>query len=645
MSRGRFLASSSLAALVAVVIGLAAPRPIASVDVRVYDLLMRFVGGGSPSNRVAVVVVDDQSLDALGQWPWPRDVIARLVDRLRELGASVVALDMLFAEPDRGGRPEGTRGLTTADEVLARAVSDRRAVLGYALTFGPSPTVNPGGVLHPLAAAIVERAGERFPIEQLFHATGCVCDLWELSSAASASGFLNVGVDNDGTLRRVPLVMAYGKQIYPSFALSAVQAVLAPTEMTLGSRSDRTLQLVIDGRAVSLDQRGALALRFHDIGRRFDRISAANVLRGDVAAGALAGRIVFVGASAPGVRDTVSTALERQYPGIEVHATAAENLLQHSFITILPHRRVYEAAAAVGLGMLSALLFGLFGFRGGLVAGGLSLTAFWGLCTLMLGRWGTYMSPLVPTAGMMLAVAFTSVKMARQRTGVERRRRSQTHEFIPTSLTSLMDVRGASTGQHSRRTQGYSRLLLERLALTPEFSEYLTPDRVELMSMLAPLHDIGKVGVRAAVLSKAGVLTPEEMNEMRQHPRYGYETISRAQRQVGVEGPGDAAILELAKAIVYTHHERWDGTGYPRGLRGSEIPLVGRVMALVDVYDALVEARPYRRRLPHEGAVALILAGRGTQFDPTVVETFVAVSADFRELGNRLRENPQDSPQ
>ena len=105
------------------------------------------------------------------------------------------------------------------------------------------------------------------------------------------------------------------------------------------------------------------------------------------------------------------------------------------------------------------------------------------------------------------------------------------------------------------------------------------------MSLLAPLHDIGKVGIRDAVLNKTSALTAAEMHEMQQHPVYGYETISKAQRQVGIDSAHDEEILQLAKDIVYTHHERWDGTGYPRGLRGEEIPLAGRIMALVDVYE------------------------------------------------------------
>src|SRR6185503_15639464 len=136
------------------------------------------------------------------------------------------------------------------------------------------------------------------------------------------------------------------------------------------------------------------------------------------------------------------------------------------------------------------------------------------------------------------------------------------------------ETRDVDTGKHSRRTSRYARLLAGALAKNPAFATYLTPERVDLLSSLAPLHDIGKVGVPDAVLNKPGALTPEELIEMRRHPVYGRDVILKAERQVGVR---DDAILSLAKEIVYTHHERWDGTGYPEGSSGADIPIVGRL--------------------------------------------------------------------
>jgi putative two-component system response regulator len=199
------------------------------------------------------------------------------------------------------------------------------------------------------------------------------------------------------------------------------------------------------------------------------------------------------------------------------------------------------------------------------------------------------------------------------------------------TLLSLTEVRDAETGKHSRRTQQYAQLIAEQLARHPAFAAYLTVDRIALLSSLAPLHDIGKVGIPDHILNKPGALTPEELTEMRRHPTLGREVILRAEQHVGV---GDDAILAMAKDIVYTHHERWDGSGYPQGLRGKDIPIEGRIMAIVDVYDATVTRTLYRASMSHEQAVAFIAAGKSTHFDPAVVEAFVAVEPQIRNIAD-----------
>jgi response regulator RpfG family c-di-GMP phosphodiesterase len=197
------------------------------------------------------------------------------------------------------------------------------------------------------------------------------------------------------------------------------------------------------------------------------------------------------------------------------------------------------------------------------------------------------------------------------------------------TLLSLTEVRDADTGRHSRRTENYTRAIAAELAANPRFGAYLTPERIDLFASLAPLHDIGKVGVPDRVLNKPGTLTAEELVEMRKHPAYARDVIVRAQHDAGAI---DDEILAMAKDIVYTHHEKWDGTGYPQGLRGPEIPIVGRVMALVDVYDAIMTRRAYQAPLSHAEAVALIVSARGTHFDPDVVDAFVRVSESLGRL-------------
>jgi putative two-component system response regulator len=174
-------------------------------------------------------------------------------------------------------------------------------------------------------------------------------------------------------------------------------------------------------------------------------------------------------------------------------------------------------------------------------------------------------------------------------------------------------------------------VLAEELSHHPDFQDYLTVERIDLLSSLAPLHDIGKVGIPDHILNKPGKLTPEELVEMRRHPVLGHDVILKAEQQVGVH---DDATLAMAKDIVYTHHERWDGSGYPQGLRGTEIPIPGRVMAIVDVYDAVSARTLYQRSMSHDDTVKFIAAGKGSHFDPAVVEAFVSVAGVIERVSH-----------
>ena len=207
---------------------------------------------------------------------------------------------------------------------------------------------------------------------------------------------------------------------------------------------------------------------------------------------------------------------------------------------------------------------------------------------------------------------------------------------------SLTATRDAETGGHSRRTEQYVRVLALQLATNPDYKDYLTPERITLLSRLAPLHDIGKVGVPDRLLLKQGALTPEEVAEFRKHPVYGRDVIAEAERRAGVH---DDVTLAIAKDIIYTHHEWWDGTGYPQGLKGTAIPIAGRIMALVDVYDALHTKRRYAVARSHDEAVSLIVASRGTHFDPAVVDAFVEVSAVLRTLSEAAEDHTATRPE
>ncbi|MEI7457379.1 MAG: HD domain-containing phosphohydrolase, partial [Nitrosomonadales bacterium] len=178
------------------------------------------------------------------------------------------------------------------------------------------------------------------------------------------------------------------------------------------------------------------------------------------------------------------------------------------------------------------------------------------------------------------------------------------------ALASVAETRDNETGNHLRRTQQYVRLLAEHLQRHPRFSLSLTRINIELICKSAPLHDIGKVGIPDCILLKPGRLTPEEFTVMKTHAALGREAIEHAEQQMG----RSALFLAFAKEIAGSHQEKWDGSGYPEGLAGEQIPVSARLMAVADVYDALVSERPYKKPLSHETASAIIKEGRGSHF-------------------------------
>ncbi len=202
------------------------------------------------------------------------------------------------------------------------------------------------------------------------------------------------------------------------------------------------------------------------------------------------------------------------------------------------------------------------------------------------------------------------------------------------ALAHLAEIRDPETGNHIRRTQGYVQQLSARLATHPRFASLLTDRFVKLLASSAQLHDIGKVGIPDAILHKAGPLTPEERRIMQSHSLLGSEAIDLAQR--GSEAPLE--FLVLAREIARSHHERWDGSGYPDGLAAEAIPISARIMALADVFDALVSLRPYKAPMSFEEAREVVVAGRGRHFDPDMVDTFLEHFDDFRVIAERFRE-------
>ncbi len=215
-------------------------------------------------------------------------------------------------------------------------------------------------------------------------------------------------------------------------------------------------------------------------------------------------------------------------------------------------------------------------------------------------------------------------KMVKQRT----LELAQTQQATIVAMGALAEFRDPETGNHLRRTQLYVKQLALELAKQPDYSEYLTEDRVDVLFKSAPLHDIGKVGIPDHILLKPGKLTTKEFQAMKEHTLLGRNAIRETQNQM--DNPN--SFLVMSEQIAASHHEKWDGTGYPNGLARIDIPLSARLMALADVYDALVSKRTYKSAFTHEKAVQIITESSGTHFDPEIVRIFLKISDEFADI-------------
>jgi len=200
------------------------------------------------------------------------------------------------------------------------------------------------------------------------------------------------------------------------------------------------------------------------------------------------------------------------------------------------------------------------------------------------------------------------------------------------TVAELVEFRDNVTGGHIERTTGYLGILLDALLVLGLYEEEISSWDLKLVLQSAQLHDVGKIAVRDSILQKPGKLTSEEFDEIKKHTTYGKEIIERIKRKTS-----EKEFLEHAEIFAATHHEKWDGNGYPKGLKGKDIPLQGRLMAIADVYDALVSDRPYKKAFPHEEAVRIISEGKGTHFEPTLVDLFLKVANEFNSIAKSFK--------
>ncbi len=206
------------------------------------------------------------------------------------------------------------------------------------------------------------------------------------------------------------------------------------------------------------------------------------------------------------------------------------------------------------------------------------------------------------------------------------------------AMASLAETRDSDTGNHIRRTQFYVKALAEKLRDHARFAWFLTDANISMLFKSAPLHDIGKVGIPDRILLKPGRFEPDEFEIMKTHTTLGRDAIEHAENALGIS----VDFLIFAKSIALSHQEKWDGSGYPQGLSGDDIPIAARLMAVADVYDALISRRIYKSSMPHEQAVQIMIEGRNNHFDPDMLDAFLSIQEEFKAIAKQFSDTDDD---
>ncbi|KJR97766.1 MAG: hypothetical protein VR65_22275 [Desulfobulbaceae bacterium BRH_c16a] len=630
-----------MAAILAVI----APEPLRQLDRISYDFMLQRLGGKPHNPKVLIVDIDEASLARYGQWPWPRHLVARLLGIVRDGTPDSVGIDILFAEPDRSSLMFVNRDLKTEfgteldissmppervdhDWALSSTLNRGSFYLGVMFRFGEKNQTQVELPDSRLVVTHLSRDGEGihpFPV-----ADGVVAALPQLAVSADGSGFVNAAPDTDGVIRRVPLFIQYGNTLYPSLALATYMRSQKSKNMVIQSDKGGLVSIKAGETLIPVDKQGFVGLRFRGPSGTYPHISASDVLDGTISKDAFYGKIVFVGSSAEGLKDLHATLFDRRLSGVEVHATMVGAILDHDFISTPAW-----TSGAQGIGVLLSVLLSLtivLWFSTWATA--LTLLGFLFIVPLssamLLKSHHVFISPVSTMAVCILSFALLAITRFRSeelRVLHRERQLAAARDCAIVGLASLAETRDAETGNHILRTQKYVQAMARHLVHHKSLDYRLQPKEVDLLFKSSPLHDVGKVGVPDSILLKPGPLTLPEFEAMKKHTLYGAEALARAESVSGISD--DTSFLKTAREIALTHHEKWDGTGYPHGVKGKDIPLSGRLMALADVYDALISERVYKKAMSHEAVADIIRNSRGTHFDPEIVDVFEALEDEF----------------
>ena len=614
------------------VLGTMENGPLVRVDRLFLDTYLGYTANGKTAQNTVVVDIDDVSLAAVGQWPWPRYRIASLIQAIAECKPAAIGLDVFFPEPDQTSlnniRHSFKRdfdldlsfvgvppGLFDNDGYLGQVLAEVGAVGARYFYFDHASKTDtaPDPEFHIIG---------RTDLLKLNDAPGVLDNTERIASQLKYDGYVNTQSDSDGVLRRVPLLIQHRGQIYPYLALATFMRSLGANSASVEASPNGPL-IVVGDRAIPIDARGYAIPRLNGVPTLYPALSAVEILNGNIREEDIKGKIVFVGSSAAGLNDFHQTIFDSQFPGLKMVAAVSEDIATGGFVRVPSWNNAAIQWACLLSGLFVSIRFVFFASPLRLWVGTITqLLAFPLLSLYAISSADMYVSPVAPVllaASLFTLLSFIGYGIEKRQAYLLFKRVANARQVTMESMAAVAETRDPETGGHIKRTQGYVKIIADRLKRDQRCLDILTDEYIDLLFASAPLHDIGKVGVPDAILLKPGKLTDDEFTVMKRHTEYGRHIIQSTTQRI----QGDN-FLYIAGEIAVSHHEKWDGSGYPLGLAGEQIPLAGRIMAVADVYDALISRRCYKPPMSHDQALGIMSEARGKHFDPVVFDAFVA---------------------
>jgi adenylate cyclase len=480
------------------------PSFLRFLDYKVYDQYLRRYHADNATDVPVIVDIDEHSLAELGQFPWPRYRMAMLLKYLQAYGAAAVATDIIFAEPDRtspkvlikqlkdemkiditiSGLPPA---LADNDDLLARNIMTGPFVLGFdflttAIKHDDGPIPGSDCFIRPAKVAVLGPEGAPSPHKLLYKAAEAICPIPVLAAAAKRTGFITIAPDEDSVYRRVPLLFSWNDKYYPSLALSSLMQATGIDSIVLKMSSYGVESVRVGKTVIPTDERGRMLINYRGPMKTFRYISAADVLEKKLTPGSLAGKIIFIGTSAAGLKDIRATPLDPGYPGVEAHATVIDNILSRQFLRVPDWAKGLELTMTLVVGLTTTLL--LMWTRAAWLAVplvGLGLAMWLGTVQLYT-RQTLFISPLYPFINLGLTfLLLTAIKFWREENAKKFIHGAFAHYLAPSVISQIMD------NPESLSLEGQEKVITIQFSDVRSFtslSEKLSPTQVTNL-----LHD------------------------------------------------------------------------------------------------------------------------------------------------------------